>query len=59
MVLQIQLLVVVLVLVHMHEMTLMLLLLHQTAVLPEMLDEKPIRVQAHPQKLIVLQVFRL
>ena len=59
MVLQTQLLVVVLELVLMHEMTLMLLKPLLMAVLPEMLDEKPIPVQAHPQKLIVLQVFRL
>ena len=59
MVLQTQLLVVVLELVLMHEMTLMLLKPLLMAVLPEMLDEKPIRVQAHPQKLIVLLVFRL
>ena len=59
MVLQTQLLVVVLELVLMHEMTLMLLKPLLMAVLPEMLDEKLIPVQAHPQKLIVLQVSRL
>ena len=59
MVLQTQLLVVVLELVLMHEMTLMLLKPLLMAVLPEMLDEKLIPVQAHQLKLIVLQVSRL
>ena len=59
MVLQTQLLVVVLELVLMHEMTLMLLKPHLMAVLPEMLDEKLILVQAHLQKQIVHQVSRL
>ena len=59
MVLQTQLLVVVLELVLTHEMTLMLLKPLLMAVLPEMLDEKLIPVQAHLQKLIVLQVSRL
>ena len=59
MVLQTQLLVVVLELVLMHEMTLMLSKPLLMAVLPEMLDEKLILVQAHLQKLIVLLVSRL
>ena len=59
MVLQTQLLVVVLELVLMHEMTLMLSKPLLMAVLPEMLDEKLIPVQAHLQKQIVLQVSRL